>query len=188
MLRNGRLAVSMGFCGRNGSRLSVWRCGKLLRGVSRERCPCAQHRSSRGDNNLGDVVVFIAEAGLAHCPLTASASRIVQLAVFSLDWCLSCSAVRRGFRENPQLGLPQGPRRGHITQLVLRSRAGSSSIRSRRAPIPLAAAKGARMKTFEATDVDPGRLPYTEPPPGTNTPVFIPPDNVDPEMIWHPRP
>ncbi len=44
------------------------------------------------------------------------------------------------------------------------------------------------MKAFEASEVDPGMLLYTEPPLGTNMPVFTPPDSVDPEMIWRPRP
>ena len=44
------------------------------------------------------------------------------------------------------------------------------------------------MKAFEAAEVDLGMLLYTDPPPGTNTPVFTPPDSVDPGMIWRPKP
>lgn len=41
---------------------------------------------------------------------------------------------------------------------------------------------------FGAAEVDPGILMYTEPPPGTRTPVYTPPDSVDPDMIWRPKP
>lgn len=41
---------------------------------------------------------------------------------------------------------------------------------------------------FGAAEVDPGILMYTEPPPGTSTPVYTPPDSVDPGMIWRPKP
>lgn len=48
----------------------------------------------------------------------------------------------------------------------------------------LGAPKRAKAKAFEAAEVDPGILMYTEPPPGTRTPVYTPPETVDPEMIW----
>ena len=41
---------------------------------------------------------------------------------------------------------------------------------------------------LETAEVDPGILMYTEPPPGTSMPVYIPPDSVDPDMIWPPKP
>lgn len=47
---------------------------------------------------------------------------------------------------------------------------------------------GSKRAAFEAAAVDPGFLIYTEPPPGTDTTVYTPPEGVDPGMIWRPKP
>lgn len=54
-------------------------------------------------------------------------------------------------------------------------------------PLPLAADSLQLLQdttdAFGAAEVDPGILMYTEPPPGTTTPVYTPSDSVDPAMI-----
>lgn len=41
-----------------------------------------------------------------------------------------------------------------------------------------------KRKAYEAAQVDPGILMYTEPPAKTEMPAHEPPEDVDPEMIW----
>ena len=137
---------------------------------------------------MGDVVVFIAEAGPAHCPLTASVSQIVHLAVLFVGLVLVVLGCAQGLQRKSPAGSPSGTTQGadHATRLEEPGRILVDSLPS--GPDSLVAVKGARMKAFEAAEVDPGMLLYTEPPPGTNMPVFTPPDSVDPEMIWRPRP
>jgi len=41
-----------------------------------------------------------------------------------------------------------------------------------------------RGEALRAAQIDPGILMYTDPPPGTDMPVYMPPKNVDPGIFW----
>jgi hypothetical protein len=115
-------------------------------------------------------------------------SRIFLLAVLFVGLPLVVLGCAQGLQRNS----PTGPSSGTVQEADPTARLGEpgrilvDSLPS--GADSLAAAGGARMRAFGAAEVDPGMLLYTEPPPGTNTPVFTPPDSVDPGMIWRPRP
>lgn len=64
-------------------------------------------------------------------------------------------------------------------------RIGLLTVDSLRVPCACGAdSTGEKRKAYQAAQVDPGILMYTEPPAGTEMPTHEPPEDVDPQMIW----